>query len=157
MNFRTSAFFMLTVLVSLSLTSCGSGGSSATGEGSTGTTSSIRGIDAPTWERHCWTLSDIVHFCFIPFFRLQIPSVVYPTEQNGLELSTAMPRTLVRLANQNFVGFGCSDCGWRFQPRGDVVGKSFEEMKRNFEVQRDKEFAAHECAKYPKSTRRKTE
>jgi len=56
-------------------------------------------------------------------------------------------RKLVWIENQTLQGFGCSECNWRFNPSGAPVGKSLDEMKRNYEAQRDKEFAAHVCAK----------
>ena len=47
---------------------------------------------------------------------------------------------------QNFKGFGCSACNWRFHASGALVGKSLDEMRRDYEVQREKEFAAHVCS-----------
>jgi len=68
-------------------------------------------------------------------------------------------RKLVWLEQQRFRGFGCSECGWRFEPSGAPVGKSFDEMMRNFESQRDKEFTSHVCADRPraKNTRSKND
>jgi hypothetical protein len=57
-----------------------------------------------------------------------------------------MNRKLVWIEQQRFRGFGCSDCGWRFKPSGPPAGASFDEMMRNFELQRDQEFASHVCA-----------
>jgi hypothetical protein len=48
----------------------------------------------------------------------------------------------------NFQGFGCSECNWVFKSPGSVVGDSLDEMKRKYEDQRDKEFAAHVCAEH---------
>jgi hypothetical protein len=62
----------------------------------------------------------------------------------------AMSRKLVWIEQPRFRGFGCSECGWRFKPSGTPTGKSFDEMMRNFELQRDKEFSSHVCADYPK-------
>jgi len=62
-----------------------------------------------------------------------------------------MRRKLVWIEQQRFRGFGCSECGWRFQPSGRPDGASFDEMMRNFELQRDKEFTSHVCADHPKS------
>jgi hypothetical protein len=50
-----------------------------------------------------------------------------------------MSRKLVWIEQPRFRGFGCSECGWRFKPCGTPTGKSFHEMMRNFESQRDKE------------------
>jgi hypothetical protein len=57
-----------------------------------------------------------------------------------------MTRKLTWIEQPRFRGFGCSECGWRFKPTKTPSGKSFEEMMRNFESYRDKEFAAHVCA-----------
>ena len=35
------------------------------------------------------------------------------------------------------------------------MGASFDEMMRNFELQRDKEFASHVCAEHPRAQERK--
>jgi len=61
-----------------------------------------------------------------------------------------MKRMLVWIEHQGFGGFGCTECSWRFEPSNEPVGKSFDEMKQNFESQRDKEFASHLCADHPK-------
>ena len=47
----------------------------------------------------------------------------------------------------------CSDCSWVFHPSGPPLGDSLEEMKKNYENQRDKEFAAHVCSQQPKTSR----
>jgi hypothetical protein len=58
-----------------------------------------------------------------------------------------MPRKLVWVTKgDNFQGFGCSECNWVFKSLGRFVGDSLDEMKRKYEDQRDKEFAAHVCA-----------
>jgi hypothetical protein len=67
-----------------------------------------------------------------------------------------MPRKLVWIENQTFQGFGCSECKWVFVSSGALVGESLDEMKRKYEAQRDKEFAAHVCVKYPRATSPKT-
>ena len=59
-----------------------------------------------------------------------------------------MRRRLRWVENQNRQGFGCSECNWLFDPSGPVVGESLDEMKQEYEAQRDKEFAAHVCAEY---------
>jgi hypothetical protein len=43
--------------------------------------------------------------------------------------------------------WGCSECGWAFNPSGPPHGATLNEMKENFERERDKEFAAHHCPK----------
>jgi hypothetical protein len=61
-----------------------------------------------------------------------------------------MSRKLVWIEQQRFRGFGCSECAWRFKASGAPTGTSFDEMMRNFELQRDQEFASHVCADHPK-------
>jgi hypothetical protein len=66
-------------------------------------------------------------------------------------------RKLVWIERQNFQGFGCSECNWMFITSGALVGESLDEMKRKYEAQRDKEFAAHACAKHPRAASPKSE
>ncbi len=73
----------------------------------------------------------------------------------GAATKAAMSRTLVWIEQQRFRGFGCSDCGWRFKPTGSPTGTSFDEMMRNFELQRDKEFTLHVCSESPKNQEHK--
>jgi hypothetical protein len=69
----------------------------------------------------------------------------------GAAKRAAMNRSLVWIEQPHFRGFGCSECGWQFKSSGPPVGPSFDQMMRNFELQRDKEFALHVCANHPKS------
>ena len=71
--------------------------------------------------------------------------------------TAAMPRKLVWIEGQAFEGFGCSECSWVFEPPGALVGKSLDEVKQKYEVQRDKEFAAHVCVKPSRALRPNTE
>jgi hypothetical protein len=61
-----------------------------------------------------------------------------------------MHRTLEWVEKSNFLGWGCSQCAWLFDPSGTPVGESIEEMVHNYKQQRDKGFAAHVCANHPK-------
>lgn len=61
-----------------------------------------------------------------------------------------MSRKLTWIEEPRFRGFGCTECGWRFTTSGAPTGTSFDEMMRNFELQRDREFASHVCAGHPK-------
>jgi hypothetical protein len=61
-----------------------------------------------------------------------------------------MSRKLVWIEQPRFRGFGCSECGWRFEPSGGLAGKSFAEMMREFELDRDKDFTSHVCSDHPK-------
>ena len=62
-----------------------------------------------------------------------------------------MRRKLVWIGEDRFQGWVCSECAWRFNPVGPPVGESLDEMMRNFELQRDQEFASHVCAEHPKA------
>jgi hypothetical protein len=62
-----------------------------------------------------------------------------------------MNRNLLWIEEKRFQGFGCSECGWRFQPSSAPTGKSFDEMMLNFELQRDKEFISHVCADHSRA------
>jgi len=59
-------------------------------------------------------------------------------------------RTLLWFEGQNVTGWGCSECAWVFLPSGPPIGKSLEEMKRNFQMQLSAEFASHDCVKSPR-------
>jgi hypothetical protein len=61
-----------------------------------------------------------------------------------------MSRKLVWIEQPHFRGFGCSECAWVFNPSGAPIGKSFDEMMRNYESLRDKEFRLHICADHPR-------
>ena len=63
-----------------------------------------------------------------------------------------MSRKLVWIELERFRGFGCSECGLQFNPLGAPTGTSFDEMMRNFEMQRDKEFRSHVCADHRKQS-----
>ena len=65
-------------------------------------------------------------------------------------------RKLVWIEHDRFRGWGCSECAWVFNPSGAPTGKSFDEAKRNFELQRDKEFTLHVCAKHPRAKSQST-
>ncbi|MGB7436399.1 MAG: hypothetical protein WBR26_05905 [Candidatus Acidiferrum sp.] len=62
-----------------------------------------------------------------------------------------MARKLVWIESQNFEGFGCSECQWLFKPSSPLIGKSLDEMKQAYEAERDKQFVAHVCAKFPRA------
>lgn len=70
--------------------------------------------------------------------------------------TATMPRKLEWIENRNFQGYGCSQCNWKFKSANTLVGGSLDEMKQRYEIQRDKEFAAHVCVKLPKASRPKT-
>ena len=49
---------------------------------------------------------------------------------------------LIWVESPGFQGFGCSACDWKFRPVGALTDQSLDEMKKTFEDQRDREFAA---------------
>ena len=59
-------------------------------------------------------------------------------------------RKLVHVEGQSFRGWSCSECAWVFHPSDPPVGKSLDEMKRNFQMQLSEEFASHACAEHPR-------
>jgi hypothetical protein len=65
-----------------------------------------------------------------------------------------MSREMVWIQQQHFRGFGCSECGWRFNAAGAPSGASLDEMMRNFESLRDTEFESHLCRDHPKGQQR---
>jgi hypothetical protein len=79
------------------------------------------------------------------------------SDNAGRNDRAAMNRKLVWIEQERFRGFGCSECAWVFKSSGAPVGKSFDEMMRNFELQRDREFTLHVCTDHSsgKSTRSK--
>jgi rubredoxin len=61
----------------------------------------------------------------------------------------AMRRKLVWVERPDFLGWGCSECGWVFNPTGPPTGESLAEMKTHFEQLRDKQFKSHVCGEHP--------
>jgi hypothetical protein len=59
-------------------------------------------------------------------------------------------RRMVWIKTARTETWACSECGWRFSPLGPPRGSDLEEMKQNYERQRDKEYASHVCAEYPR-------
>jgi hypothetical protein len=66
-----------------------------------------------------------------------------------------MHRKLVWIEEQRFLGWGCSECAWVFNPLGSPTGNSLDEMKENYERRRDKDFAAHFCTEHPRAKKSK--
>jgi rubredoxin len=65
----------------------------------------------------------------------------------------AMRRKLAWVERQNFQGWACTECAWVFDPSGPLVGESIEDMKMQYEKERDKEFASHVCTEHPRATK----
>jgi len=62
-----------------------------------------------------------------------------------------MPRKLVWVEEGRFHGSACSECSWGFDSSAAPTAKSFDEMMRNFELQRDREFTSHVCGDHPRT------
>ncbi|GAC1621653.1 MAG: hypothetical protein PVS2B2_23120 [Candidatus Acidiferrum sp.] len=54
-------------------------------------------------------------------------------------------RNLTWVKTVSSESWGCSKCTWTFNSSGPPNGNSLDEMKLNYERQRDKEFASHVC------------
>ena len=65
-----------------------------------------------------------------------------------------MHRNLVWAERPHFEGWTCSECAWVFNPRGPLVGGSFDDMKMHYERQRNKEFESHVCAEHPRAPKK---
>jgi rubredoxin len=61
-----------------------------------------------------------------------------------------MTRQMVRVDDQFFSRWRCSECNWAFSPTGPPIGESLEEMTQNFVSRRDRDFASHVCAEHPR-------
>jgi rubredoxin len=59
-------------------------------------------------------------------------------------------RRMVWIKTTRIEAWTCSECAWTFNPSGPPRGDSLEEMKRNYERQRDNEYASHVCAEHPR-------
>jgi hypothetical protein len=63
----------------------------------------------------------------------------------------AVMRQIVYIRTESAQVWACSDCAWTFDPVGPPRGSSLEEMKQNYERQRDKEYASHVCTEHPRA------
>ena len=61
-----------------------------------------------------------------------------------------MRREMVWIEKEDFRGWACSGCAWKFSPTGVPTGKTIDEMKQNYERQRDGDFESHVCAEHRK-------
>ena len=61
-----------------------------------------------------------------------------------------MTRKMVWIKTARMEAWACSECAWTFSPKSPPRGANLDEMKQNFEIQRDREFATHMCGKHPK-------
>jgi hypothetical protein len=58
-------------------------------------------------------------------------------------------RELAWVETKGFLGWGCSECAWKFNPEGVPAGATIAEMKQHYQRLRDDEFSQHRCADYP--------
>jgi hypothetical protein len=61
-----------------------------------------------------------------------------------------MRRELVWVKISDFQGWACSQCTWFFNPSDAINGNTIDEMKQNYERERDRAFASHSCPEHPK-------
>ena len=59
---------------------------------------------------------------------------------------------MVWVQRGRFIGWACPECAWEFNPSDVLTGSTLAEIKQQYEDMRDKEFQAHVCAEYPKSS-----
>jgi ribosomal protein L37AE/L43A len=57
-------------------------------------------------------------------------------------------RRLIWLERDRFGGWGCSKCGWVFNPSGWPAGKSLDEQIEKSQKQLSGEFESHACDKH---------
>ena len=60
-------------------------------------------------------------------------------------------RQMIWIKTLHVETWACSECAWTFNPTGPPLGPGLDEMKQNYERQRDKEYASHVCAEHPKA------
>src|ERR1019366_2368109 len=76
-----------------------------------------------------------------------------PTSQRAGSgcLGAVVSRKMIWIKNQQMETWACFACGWTFRSSGPPLGNSLDEMIRNFELRRDKEYASHVCTECPKT------
>jgi hypothetical protein len=60
-------------------------------------------------------------------------------------------RKLIWIKTPRMEAWACSECAWTFNPSGPPRGSDLEEMKHNYEHERDKEYASHACSNHPRA------
>jgi|SRR5580698_2559459 hypothetical protein len=68
-------------------------------------------------------------------------------------LGASTMRTLTWIREAHFHGPACSRCAWLFRSTGPPIGISLQQMKENYLRRCNEEFAAHDCAEYPKAAK----
>jgi hypothetical protein len=77
-------------------------------------------------------------------------SIAAPNREVAMEPKR---RKLEWVERPTFQGWACTECAWVFNPTWPLAGKSVDDMKTEFEQDRDKEFASHVCADHPRATK----
>jgi hypothetical protein len=62
-------------------------------------------------------------------------------------------RKLIWVEGEQVAGRGCSECAWVFHPNDWPAGQTLDEVARNFKMQLDEEFTAHNCAEHHQGKR----
>jgi len=68
-----------------------------------------------------------------------------------MQPNKASMRQMVYISTERAQTWACSECAWTFNPSGPPRGGSLEEMKQNYERQRDKEYASHVCTEHSRN------
>jgi hypothetical protein len=77
---------------------------------------------------------------------IEMEAIPFPFAQ----LRDMRPRLLVTGHPAVKRSAACSECAWKFNPSGRLVGRTLQEMKQRYEIERDKEFESHVCAAHPR-------
>lgn len=62
-------------------------------------------------------------------------------------------REMIWVQTENVESWGCSECDWIFKPSGPPHGFAMEDMKQNFEREREQGFKSHVCAQHKRPNR----
>jgi hypothetical protein len=61
-----------------------------------------------------------------------------------------MRREMVWVENEGFCAWVCPECAWKFKPSGVPTGNTIDQIKQQYERQRDNEFGSHLCREHPR-------
>jgi len=59
-------------------------------------------------------------------------------------------RQLTRIKTKTFMGWGCSECDYRFDDHRPLRGVTVHDMMANYEAERDADFKKHVCEEHLK-------
>jgi hypothetical protein len=68
-----------------------------------------------------------------------------------LQFKKTLMRQMIWIKTHRMEAWGCSECEWTFEPSGPPRGSDLDEMKQNYERQREKEYASHACFDHPRA------